>query len=188
MVASSDPSSRCALRGRERRCVRDLGSRIGLGLVALAIVAVSLRAEGAEPLAAPIADPAPGITAPATRPLRPAHGRPGAPPLDQRWRARGVAFVDLPFGLRARYDAQTLHRPTPGNELETAFSDRSAAFDRSAGAVGRARLLESRLSLSHALAHHVEIELSWAARSPLSRVDLLRIEDQRVAAMIRFVP
>lgn len=44
------------------------------------------------------------------------------------------------------------------------------------------------LALSRVLAPRVELELSWAARSPLTMVDLLRIEDQRVAAMIRFVP
>ncbi len=106
-------------------------------------------------------------------------------PLDLRWRARGVAFVDLPFGLRARYEAQALHRLAERDGLSPAFFDLPTG---GAAAPRRARLLESRFALSCVLAQHLELELSWAARSPLSMVDLLWIEDQRVAAMIRFVP
>ena len=51
-----------------------------------------------------------------------------------------------------------------------------------------AHLIESRFALSRVVAAHLELELAWTARSPLSMVDLLRVEDQRVAAMIRFVP
>lgn len=102
---------------------------------------------------------------------------------DDRWRARGMAFFDLPLGLRARYEAHALHRlalrqdhATPLLELPDGASRRSA------------QLLESRFAVSRVLAPHLELELAWAARSPLSMVDLLRIEDQRLAAMIRFVP
>jgi hypothetical protein len=104
-------------------------------------------------------------------------------PSDDRWRARGVAFVELPMGLRARYEAQALHRLTPHPELTTPFAELSAGATRRS-----ARLIESRIALSRAVAPHLELELAWTARSPLSMVDLLRIEDQRVAAMIRFVP
>jgi hypothetical protein len=94
-----------------------------------------------------------------------------------------MAFLDLPFGLRARYEAQALDRLTPRYELTPSLSDLSA------GAARRStRLIESRFALSRTVAPHLELELAWAARSPLSMVDLLRIEDQRVAAMIRFVP
>lgn len=102
---------------------------------------------------------------------------------DDRWRARGMAFLDLPLGLRARYEAQALHRLTLGQDLGTPF------VELPDGATRRStRLLESRFALSRVLAPHLELELAWAARSPLSMVDLLRIEDQRLAAMIRFVP
>lgn len=102
---------------------------------------------------------------------------------DDRWRARGMAFVDLPLGLRARYEAQALHRLPPRQDLGTPF------VEHPDGATRRStRLLESRFALSRVLAPHLELELAWAARSPLSMVDLLRIEDQRLAAMIRFVP
>ena len=104
-------------------------------------------------------------------------------PLDLPWRAQGVAFIDLPFGLRARYDAQALHRLSARDDLTAAFSGLPTGVGSHA-----TRLLESRFALSHVLAPRVELELSWATRSPLTRVDLLRIEDQRVAAMIRFVP
>ncbi len=102
---------------------------------------------------------------------------------DDRWRARGVAFIDLPFGLRARYEAQALDRLTPRHDLTTPFAELPAGASRRG-----ARLIESRFALSRALAPHLELELAWSARSPLSMVDLLRIEDQRLAAMIRFVP
>lgn len=176
MSASIDSPAR---RRRSHRRPRRAGfatARPGLGVVLLTIVAAASQA-GAEESPPPTTADSP------TRFASPLPDR-----VDQRWRARGVACVDLPFGLRARYDARTLHRPAPGDELEAAFSDRSTAFDPTSDAVGRARLLESRFTLSRALARHVEVELSWATRSPLSRVDLLRIEDQRVAAMIRFVP
>lgn len=109
--------------------------------------------------------------------------RVAARPLDLRWRARGVAFIDLPFGLRARYDAQALYRLSARDDFNTAVSGLPTG-----AAPHSTRLLESRFALSHVLAPRIELELSWAARSPLTRVDLLRIEDQRVAAMIRFVP
>jgi len=103
--------------------------------------------------------------------------------FDERWRARGMASVDLPLGLRARYEAQALHRLGARHELETPFVDLTAGASRQS-----TRLLESRFALTRAVASHVELELAWSARSPLSMVDLLRIEDQRLAAMIRFVP
>jgi hypothetical protein len=112
--------------------------------------------------------------------------RAGPPPVaavDDRWRARGVAFIDLPMGLRARYEAQALYRLGPGREPATAFLEPTDGASR----IGT-RLLESRFALTRAVASHVELELAWSARSPLSMVDLLRIEDQRLAALIRFVP
>ncbi len=109
--------------------------------------------------------------------------RPALSTLDDRWRTRGLAFVDLPLGLRARYEAQALHRLGPRQEHAAAFLESTDGASR----LGT-RLLESRFALTRALASHVELELAWSARSPLSMVDLLRIEDQRLAAMIRFVP
>jgi hypothetical protein len=94
-----------------------------------------------------------------------------------------VAFLDLPLGLRARYEAQALHRLAPRQDLATPFVEFPDGASRRS-----TRLLESRFALSRVLAPHLELELAWAARSPLSMVDLLRIEDQRLAAMIRFVP
>lgn len=123
---------------------------------------------------------------------------------DEAWRARGVVYVALPFGLRVRYDAQALHRRGPADPRQPLapfasdladrrslfgavdFIDHASAPD-AAGPLGN-RLLESRFTLSRALLPRVELEVAWAARSPLAMVDLLRIEDRRVTAMIRFVP
>ncbi|MBK7950405.1 MAG: hypothetical protein IPK00_17040 [Deltaproteobacteria bacterium] len=102
----------------------------------------------------------------------------------ERWRSRGLAYVDLPFGLRARYDAQALLRPSARSPIATTLFDVPAA----ATARRTTRLLESRFAVSRVLGPRVELELSWATRSPLAVVDLMRIEDQRVTAMIRFVP
>lgn len=100
----------------------------------------------------------------------------------ERWRAGGVAFLELPWGLRARYEAQALLAMPSGDDwIATLFEPPSAAPQR------RHRVLESRVALSRVVAPRVEIELTWATRNPLSMVDLIRIEDQRVAAMIRFV-
>ena len=142
----------------------------GLGLVALALTSLGA------PLPSVAAD-----TPNAADPRNPA-AQVEERPLDLRWRARGVAFVDLPLGLRARYDARALHR-LAADDLAAAF----AGMPTGAASQG-ARVLESRFALSRVLAPRIELELSWAARSPLTMVDLLRIEDQRVAAMIRFVP
>jgi hypothetical protein len=103
-------------------------------------------------------------------------------PIEAR-RARGLVFLDLPLGLRARYDAHALLRLPPGaNTAPIALYVPSESPQRST------RLIESRFALSRVVGPKLEVELSWAARSPLSMVDLLRVEDQRVTAMIRFVP
>ena len=105
------------------------------------------------------------------------------PSPDDRWRARGLAFFDLPLGLRARYEARALHR-------FGLRQDGSALFIEFMDAEGRrfTRLLESRFALTRVVAPHVELEFAWSTRSPLSMVDPTRIEDQRVATMIRFTP
>jgi hypothetical protein len=104
-------------------------------------------------------------------------------PVDDRWRTPGVAFLGLPFGLRAHYEAQALDRLTPGHDLSAPHAELEAGASRYTE-----RLIERRFALSRAVTRHLEFELAWTARTPLSIVDLLRIEDQRVAAMIRFVP
>lgn len=142
----------------------------GLVLAALAIASGSTLLQTDAAVAADASDAAPSLTGIDER------------PLDLRWRARGVAFIDLPLGLRARYDARALHRLS-ADDLAAAFTGIPIGI-----APHGTRLLESRFALSRVLAPRVELELSWAARSPLTMVDLLRIEDQRVAAMIRFVP
>jgi hypothetical protein len=159
------------------RCTRRLaapGSKIARSLreaflsLALALLAAALGGDAASAQSALASDP---------RDAADLHS------ADTRWRARGVAFIDLPFGLRARYEAQALHRLDPRHDLSAPFAEYPA------GAVPRgARLIEGRFALSRTVAPHLELELAWTACSPLSIVDLLRVEDQRVAAMIRFVP
>lgn len=104
-------------------------------------------------------------------------------PLDDPWRARANASLGLPFGLRARYEAQALDRLSPAHDLAAPYAELEAGASRRTG-----RLIDRRFALSRAVTRHLELELAWTARTPLSIVDLLRIEDQRVAAMIRFVP
>lgn len=105
------------------------------------------------------------------------------PPPDDRWRARGLAFFDLPLGLRARYEARALHPSGLRQDGSAVFAEHLDAENRRV-----TRLLESRFALTHVMAPHVELEFAWSTRSPLSMVDLIRIQDQRVAAMIRFTP
>jgi hypothetical protein len=102
---------------------------------------------------------------------------------DDSWGTRGVASLGLPFGLRAHYGAQALDRLGPGHDLSAPYAELEAGASRHT-----ARLIERRFALSRAVTRHLELELAWTARTPLSIVDLLRVEDQRVAAMIRFVP
>ncbi len=103
-------------------------------------------------------------------------------PADDSGRTRGVASLSLPFGLRARYEAQALDRLTPSHGLSAPYAEFEAGPSRRMG-----RLIDRRFALSCLVTRQLEHELAWTARTPLSMVDLLRVEDQRVAAMIRFV-
>lgn len=152
-------------------------ARVGGLLLALLILGASPATAGRP--TAPLGDAAADDRAGDGR----AHAPRTPPSLDAPWRARGMAFLDLPLGLRARYEARALHRFGALNDGSARFAELLDDANRRATS-----LLESRFALTRALAPHVELELAWAARSPLSIFDLTRIEDQRVAAMIRFAP
>ncbi|MEZ4332824.1 MAG: hypothetical protein R3F35_13770 [Myxococcota bacterium] len=166
------------------RPIPTTGLLVALPLALLALLCVGATARAADAIAASPPASEAAVEPPTVRAaFDAAIVRAAATAPHGRWRARGLAFVDLPHGLRARYDAQALLAlPSSDDLMSTLFDPPSAAPQR------RNRLLESRFALSRIVAPRVEVEVSWATRSPLSVVDLVRIEDQRVSAMIRFVP
>jgi len=97
-------------------------------------------------------------------------------------RAEGLAFVDLPLNIRARFDV------TYSDDLY-----RSDALARPYATVAGPRIrddesLESQFALTRSLSENVEIGIVWAARSPVAPIDLFDFHHQTIGAMIRIVP
>jgi hypothetical protein len=95
-------------------------------------------------------------------------------------RSTGIAHVELPLGFRARFDATATRNLYHSEDL-------AEAFNTGGPQLRYQRSLESRISLSRALARNVEFEIAWGARSPIENVDLLNFQRQTVGALIRFV-
>lgn len=104
-----------------------------------------------------------------------------ADPSD-RSRPRGIAFIDLPGRLRARFDATYTTNLYSSDDLAEPFLSTSGPELRDAHS------LESRVSLSRPVGRFVELEIAWGGRSRIERVDLLDFDRQTVGAMIRIAP
>lgn len=120
-----------------------------------------------------------GERQPAVTPPGPA--RPIALDAD-RWRARGMAFVDLPLGVRARFNATYTRNLYVSEDLAARY-----AIDMGPAISGQ-RFLESRFALSRAISDRVELEIAWGTRNLLEGSDPMRFDRQTVAAMIRITP
>ena len=97
-------------------------------------------------------------------------------------RARGQTTIDLPRGVRARFES------TYTNELY--LSDKLARdFLADIGPDLRMdRSLESRFSLTRSISDRIEIGIVWGARSRLTTVNLFDFERQTIGAIIQLVP
>lgn len=95
------------------------------------------------------------------------------------WRARGLAFVDLPFRFRARFDANYRRFQTHSDDLAAPL----------VSAVGPGRLqerqIESRIALTRPLVEGVELEVMWETRNGVERRDPMAFGRQVVGAVLR---
>ncbi len=96
------------------------------------------------------------------------------------WRSKGIAHIELPLGFRARFDATATRNLYHSEDL-------AESFIAGGPQLRYRRSLESRISLSRALAQNVEFEIAWGARSPIENVDLLNFQRQTVGALLRIV-
>lgn len=98
------------------------------------------------------------------------------------WRERGLAFIDLPLGIRARFDASYSRHLYSSDVLSQSF-----VADFGPEIVGD-RTLESRISLTRALARGIELEIAWETRNSLAVNDPMGFGRQTVGARIRISP
>lgn len=96
------------------------------------------------------------------------------------WRSTGIAHIELPLGLRARFEAIATRNLYHSEDLAESFTKGGPQLRYS-------RSLESRISLSRALTQNMELEIAWGARSPIENVDLLNIQRQTFGALLRIV-
>lgn len=98
------------------------------------------------------------------------------------WRARGLAFFDLPLGIRARFDARYSKYGSPVDHLAAPL----------ATAVGPGlrfeRHIESRVAFSRPLTRGIELEIAWQTRNRVEIGDPMGFGRQIVGAMIRIAP
>lgn len=98
------------------------------------------------------------------------------------WQARGLAFIDFPLGIRARFDASYSRHLYSSDVLSQSF-----VADFGPEIVGD-RTLRSRISLTRALARGVELEIAWETRNSLAVNDPMGFGRQTVGARIRISP
>ena len=98
------------------------------------------------------------------------------------WREKGLAFIDLPFRIRARFDANYSHFRTRPDRLAAPQVDQAGPglrFDRH---------IESRVALTLPLREGVEFGVVWETRNRIEAGDPLAFGRQVVGAMIRITP
>ena len=98
------------------------------------------------------------------------------------WRPQGLAYVDLPFRIRARFESSYQPYSTVSDLL-------AAPFVTSTGPqLVRQHLIETRIALTRPLSERVELEITWHARNRIARGEAMRFRRHVVGAMIRFTP
>jgi len=98
------------------------------------------------------------------------------------WRAQGLAYVDLPLQIRARFEASLERFRTRPDHLAAplvAQAGPGLRFDRH---------IQSRVSLTRPLTEGVELEVVWETRNRVESGDPMAFGRQIVGAMIRITP
>jgi hypothetical protein len=101
---------------------------------------------------------------------------------DDLWRQRGLAYIDLPLGIRARFDTAYSRYLYSSDSLAQRYLQ-----DAGPGAQ-RDRTLESRIALSRPVAPGIELEIAWETRNNLEASDPMGFGRQTVGARIRISP
>ena len=100
----------------------------------------------------------------------------------EKWRARGLAFVDLPMGVRARFDSTYTRNPFQSDDLSLPYVTHTGPGIRGE------RSLESRFALTRPITDKIEFEISWGTRNSLASNDPMGFGRQTVGAFIRIAP
>lgn len=102
---------------------------------------------------------------------------------NQDWRARGLAYIDLPLQLRARFDA---HYSKYGSPVDHLAAPHAAALGPE---LRFERHIESRVALTRPLWQGIELEVAWQTRNRVEAGgDLMGFGRQVVGAQIRITP
>jgi hypothetical protein len=97
-------------------------------------------------------------------------------------RAKGLAYLDLPMELRARFGTMYTEEFYLSDELAKPYVASTGPSFRTDHS------LESRIALTRSISDKIEIGIVWGARSPLSDINLFNFERQTVRAIVRIVP
>jgi len=98
------------------------------------------------------------------------------------WRKRGLAHIDLPMGIRARFDAVYSRHLYSSDVL-------AQPFLRGFGPeIQGDRTLKSRIALTRPIVPGIELEIAWETRNSLAVSDPMGFERQTIGAHIRISP
>jgi len=98
------------------------------------------------------------------------------------WRPVGLAHIDLPLRVRARFDARDGQWASRAAQLAAPH-----AIATGPGLANR-RAIESRIALSRPLLGRLEFEISWRTQNRLSSESPMGFGDHVVGALLRFTP
>ena len=103
-----------------------------------------------------------------------------APIID--WRAKGLAYIDLPLSIRARFDASYMHHSYVSDRLA------SPIVNSVGPGIDSDRSLESRIAFTKPISKGIELEIAWETRNRIASSDLMGFGRQTVGALIRITP
>ncbi len=103
-------------------------------------------------------------------------------PPDPDWRPRGLAHIDLPLQLRARFDAADGRWDSRAARLASPYTSQVGP------GIAAERAIESRIALTRPIVGRLELEISWRTRNRLSGRDPMGFGPQVVGALLRFTP
>jgi hypothetical protein len=100
----------------------------------------------------------------------------------EKWRVRGLAFIDLPLRIRARFDSTYTRNNSLSDDLSLPYVTHVGPGIRGE------RSLESRFALTRPITDKIEFEISWGTRNSLAGNDPMSFGRQTVGAFIRIAP
>lgn len=101
---------------------------------------------------------------------------------DERWRESGLAHVDLPLGIRARFEASYLRHLYSSDLLAQTY------IGGFGPGIQRSHSVESRVALTRPIMQGIEFEIAWEVRNSLALSDPMGFGRQTIGARIRISP